>query len=139
MSRDDDTLNWIYDRTDGACHICWKKLSFHNYAKFSLRGAWEIEHSVPRSLGGSDHLNNLFAACISCNRSKRAGSTRSCRNRNGVQRAPFSRAKKNRSRRDNRLKGGILGGLLGSLGGSAGAAVGAIIGQEIGRSLSPKY
>ena len=29
----------------------------------------EVEHSVPRRRR-NDHLNNLYAACVSCNRSK---------------------------------------------------------------------
>jgi 5-methylcytosine-specific restriction endonuclease McrA len=34
------------------------------------RGVWEVEHSVARAKCGSNHGNNLYAACITCNRSK---------------------------------------------------------------------
>lgn len=79
MEWSDSQLSAIYDRTSGYCHICRKKLAFSNYACSGERGAWEVEHSVPRAAGGTDRLNNLFAACIDCNRSKGACSTRSCR------------------------------------------------------------
>jgi HNH endonuclease len=63
-----EMLRRIYDRTCGYCHLCGKKLSFQNYGRFEKRRAWEIEHSIPRAMGGSDHLNNLYPACIGCNR-----------------------------------------------------------------------
>jgi 5-methylcytosine-specific restriction endonuclease McrA len=72
MSYDVEILRRIYDRTEGHCHICGKKLSFANYAISSGRGAWEVEHSVAKATGGTNHLNNLFPACITCNRSKRS-------------------------------------------------------------------
>ncbi|WP_051258320.1 HNH endonuclease [Teredinibacter turnerae] len=86
-----------YDRTDGHCHICRKKLAFENYGTLNGRGAWEIEHSKPRSKGGTDHGNNLYAACISCNRSKNNGSTRAARAKNGFKAAPYSQKKKVRN------------------------------------------
>ena len=66
----DKKLNAIYDRSRGYCHICGKKLAFINYGNFGKRGAWEVDHSKPRVKGGTDHPNNLYPACISCNRSK---------------------------------------------------------------------
>ena len=72
-------LNDIYDRTTGRCHLCGKRLAFHNYGCHGTRGAWHIEHSVPRANGGTDHLNNLYPGCIPCNLSKGTRSTRSVR------------------------------------------------------------
>ena len=66
----------IYDRPSGYCHICGRKLSFQNYGIIDARGAWEVEHSIPWAFGGTDHLNNLYPACISCNRGKGTYSTR---------------------------------------------------------------
>lgn len=86
-----------YDRTDGHCHICRKKLTFKNYGVLNARGSWEIEHSKPRSKGGTDHGNNLYVACISCNRSKNNGSTSTARAKNGFKAAPYSREKKIRN------------------------------------------
>lgn len=97
MKFDDGTLDRIFYRTDGRCHICRKQLSFSNYGVIGRRGAWEVEHSVPRSKGGQDHLNNLYAACISCNRIKGDSSTKSARARNGYRKAPLSKKRKNQN------------------------------------------
>jgi 5-methylcytosine-specific restriction endonuclease McrA len=70
MSYTDEELNIIYNKNSGYCWHCNKKLSFKNYGLIGEKGAWEVDHSVPLSRGGTDHLNNLVPACISCNRSK---------------------------------------------------------------------
>jgi len=70
MQWDEDTLDWVYDKTGGYCRYCGKKLSRINYAMPGERGAWEIDHSVPLALGGTDYLSNLWPACIDCNRDK---------------------------------------------------------------------
>jgi 5-methylcytosine-specific restriction endonuclease McrA len=137
MSYDDYTRTWIFDRTDGDCHICGDRLCYSNYARFGSRGAWEVEHSVPLSCGGTNHLNNLFAAHIGCNRSKRACSTRVARAQYGRSRAPYRREKKQQIIRDNTITGGFIGGALGAAGGPWGSAVGAYIGGRIGRGLNP--
>ncbi len=137
MAYSDDVLNRIYDRTDGYCHLCCKKLSFSNYARYGYRGVWEVEHSVPLSKGGTNHLNNLYPACISCNRSKAAQSSRSARSMNGRKRAPFSKSRKEKIRSSNATTGGVIGGLLGSIAGPWGTAIGATIGVNLGRSINP--
>ena len=93
MRLSEDRINEIFDRTSGKCHLCHKKLSFKNYGHPGDRGAWEIEHSVPRACGGSDRINNLYAACISCNRAKGARTTRSMRLRRGLTRAPVAKGR----------------------------------------------
>jgi 5-methylcytosine-specific restriction endonuclease McrA len=65
-----EELNDIYDKNNGYCWHCGKKLSFSNYGKPWEKGAWEVDHSIPLSRGGTDHFNNLVPACIECNRSK---------------------------------------------------------------------
>ncbi len=111
MAFDDDTLERIYERTDGRCHICRKKLAFSNYGRHGRRGAWEVDHSKARNRGGSDHGNNLFAACTSCNRSKGDSGTRSARAMHGHRTAPLSAHAKQK----NALKGGVIGATLGYL------------------------
>ena len=70
-------LQRIYRRTDGFCHLCHKKLSYSNYSVIrGSRGAWSIEYSKPKVKGVSDHINNLFPACISCNEDKGTKSTK---------------------------------------------------------------
>ncbi|HVT26948.1 MAG TPA: HNH endonuclease signature motif containing protein [Lacipirellulaceae bacterium] len=130
-------LRTIYERTDGYCHICHCKLSFKNYASLGNRGSWEVEHSRPRACGGTDHRNNLFPACIRCNRDKSDFTTRTARKWNGTSRAPYSKAVKSKMRDDNAAAGGILGGLFGLAGGPVGVAFGAAVGAAIGRSIKP--
>lgn len=138
MAYSDDQLERIYDRTSGYCHICHKKLSFVNYAQYGERGAWKVEHSRPKSQGGTSHGNNLFAACISCNRSKRAGRSRTARSRNGQSRAPYSRTKVNSKRSKNQLGGAITGGIICSRFGPGGTVVGALLGALFGDKNTPK-
>ncbi|MGZ3753955.1 MAG: HNH endonuclease [Mucilaginibacter sp.] len=135
----DERLNKIYDKTHGCCHICHKKLSFSNYALHGTKGCWEVEHSVAKAKGGSDRLNNLYPACILCNRSKGVLSTRTVRKYNGKTRAPYSKAKKDMIKNDNMLGVGSLGFAIGAgLGGPLGGVIGAIIGSEIGKNMSVK-
>ena len=138
MKLDSKTKRKIYDRTRGYCHLCSKKLAFTNYGKLGARAAWEIDHSNPRANGGTDRIYNLYAACISCNRSKQHGSTRSARAQNGRTRAPLSAEKRRKAVRDNTLAGGIAGLLGGTLLGPAGAVLGASIGAALGNCVDPE-
>ena len=63
-------LERIFDRTGGRCHLCHGDLYFDDYGAPAVLDGWEVEHSRPRARGGTDHPNNLYAACVSCNRSK---------------------------------------------------------------------
>lgn len=109
MRYDDELLERIFDKTSGKCHICWKKISYSNFGSNGKRGAWEIEHSVPKSLGGTDNLNNLFPAHIYCNRHKSNKSTRVARAEHGHTRAPYSKERLRRIKKDNSFTGGIAG------------------------------
>jgi|SRR5882724_7087495 len=130
-------LRHIYDRTSGYCHICGKKLSFTNYGGSGSKGAWHVEHSIPRARGGTDHGNNLYAACIACNLEKETFTTKTARRWNGRSRAPLSREQRKTVRTTNTVTGGVLGGIAGALFGPLGAAIGAGIGAKIGRSIKP--
>jgi hypothetical protein len=128
-------LRTIYDRTGGYCHLCERKLAFTNYGKRGRRGAWHIEHSVPRANGGTNHGNNLKPSCIECNLEKGTLSTRAIRARNGRTRSPISREKRRRATEANTVGGAVIGGLIGAVGGPLGMAAGAWLGGAIGRSL----
>lgn len=138
MKREEAQLRTIYDRTEGQCHICRKRLSFRNYGLFGKRGAWEIEHSVAQARGGTDHLNNLFAACISCNRSKGDCYSRTARRKNGYECAPYSSRKRKRN--------AALGAGIGSFAmifvppqfKLAAAIVGAVAGAVVGYKKKPR-
>ena len=69
MGFSDEIINRVYDKNDGYCSHCGKKLSFCNYGREG-RGSWEVDHSRPRSRGGTDHMNNLKPSCTDCNREK---------------------------------------------------------------------
>src|SRR5689334_20748869 len=138
MSFSDETLSCIYDRTSGYCHICGRKVSFHNYGVIGARGAWEVEHSIPWALGGTHHLNNLYAACIPCNREQGTLSTRTVRGWNGRSRAPLSRQQRKAIRNRNGWTGVATGLVIGSRLGPGGSLLCVIIGGLIGDSLKVK-
>jgi 5-methylcytosine-specific restriction endonuclease McrA len=138
MLYDDQTLRKIYDRTNGKCHLCHKKLSFTNHGQGGAKGAWEVEHSVPRANGGTDHLNNLFPACIACNRSKGTYTARTARSWSGHSKAPMSRERKDRARRKNTLTGAALGTILGLMINPGVALIGLGLGALVGHSSNPE-
>ncbi|MGB2581030.1 MAG: HNH endonuclease signature motif containing protein [Thermoplasmata archaeon] len=70
MGFSEEQLNDVYDKTGGYCEYCGKKIAFVNYGLMGGRGAWEVDHSNPRSRGGTDYMRNLVPACIPCNRDK---------------------------------------------------------------------
>lgn len=84
-------LQGIYDRTGGHCHLCNKKLARKNHGKHGRKGCWDVDHSRPKARGGTDHGNNLVAACTSCNRSKQDGTNGAIRAKNGFTSRPKSR------------------------------------------------
>lgn len=49
---------FVLDRDDGLCQYC------------HLRAATDADHIWPRRLGGTDHIDNLRAACGPCNKAK---------------------------------------------------------------------
>jgi hypothetical protein len=136
----EERLNKIFDKTDGYCHLCHKKLAFTNYGINGARGSWHIEHSIPKAKDGTDHLNNLFPACISCNLEKGVRHTKTIRKNYGVTRAPYNKAKKDKIRSDNALAGGTLGMIISAfLGGGPLAVIACtVIGAKIGGNTSVK-
>jgi 5-methylcytosine-specific restriction endonuclease McrA len=137
MAFNDEQLNRIYDRTSGYCHICHKKLAFKNYGCNGTRGAWHVEHSRARSKGGTDHLNNLYAACIDCNLEKGTVTTPTARGWHDKSRAPLSPDKRKAAKRTNAAAGASLCGLAGTLLGPWGAVGGAVLGGIKGYKKNP--
>lgn len=135
MKYSDEQLNSIYDRTNGKCHICGKKLARFNYGLLDARGCWEVEHSFSLAKGGTDHANNLFAACISCNRSKGDSTTRSARAQHGRSRAPYSAAKIKKVRTGHAISGAAVAGAMTLLVAPELFLVGAIAGALVGYKI----
>ncbi len=138
LAFDDDRLSLIYDRTNGRCHLCRKKLCFCNYGKCGRKGAWEVDHSRSRARGGNDHLNNLYAACICCNRRKQECNSSAHRHRNGFYEPPLSKTRLQAARKNNTAAGAIVGGLLGLAAGPIGAIVGSGLGAWLGSEINPE-
>ena len=106
-----EQLDAIYDKTSGKCHICGKKLARSNYGVPGARGCWEVERSVAVARGGTDSMNNLLAACISCNRLKGESTSRTARARNGRSRAPYSAAKVSKIKTGHAVSGAAIAGV----------------------------
>ncbi|MGD0615966.1 MAG: HNH endonuclease signature motif containing protein [Verrucomicrobiota bacterium] len=138
MAYTKEQLDWIYRRTSGYCHLCQTKLSRKNYGRQGQRGAWHVDHSVPRSKGGTDHLNNLKAACIDCNLDKSSKTTRTARRWNGKTSAPLSLERRRQAKTDNGILGAVGGGAVGfAVAGPVGAVIGALAGGHLGVSANP--
>lgn len=138
MALNDMQLGRVYRRTSGYCHLCHSKLARKNYGRPGKKGAWEIEHSVPRSKGGTDHPNNLYPACVGCNRDKSNGSTTTARSSNGKVRAPLCPEKRKQAKTENSLLGAACGGVVGFvLAGPVGAAIAALAAGHLAASENP--
>jgi 5-methylcytosine-specific restriction endonuclease McrA len=138
MKYTDQILNSIYDKTDGCCHICHKKISFSNYGIPGSKGAWHVDHSVATVRGGSNRFSNLMPACIPCNTSKGAQSTKSVRLKNNKMRAPLSAQKKQEAKAQSIFSHAAVGGCIGLLFGPLGGLVGSVIGGLVGHDAAPK-
>lgn len=126
----DETLRrTVFEKSSGLCHLCGAPIAYSNYGNHGTRGAWEIDHSKPRAQGGTDHLNNLYAAHTICNRSKQARSSASVRRENGLKRPPLSPAAMRKLKQGDAWTGALAGGVLGArFFGPPGLIIGAVIG-----------
>ena len=79
ISFSEERLQQIYNKTKGYCHHCDIKLAWKNYGNINGKAGWEIDHSIPISKGGTNHLNNLIPSCIPCNRDKGSRTTKQYR------------------------------------------------------------
>lgn len=128
----------IFKKTNGRCHLCGRRIALKNYGDQDARGAWEVDHSVPRAEGGTGRLNNLLPAHISCNRSKQDRSSPSARRENGRTRAPMSAKAELRTRLKRAAGGALAGAVLGArFGGPVGFWLG-LVGGIVGYALDPE-
>lgn len=139
MAFDDDRLDRVFKKTRGICHGCRKQLTRSNYGQPNRRGSWEVDHSVPKAQGGTDHLNNLYPICTDCNREKGDSHARTLRSKHGYSRPPLSPKEYQKKKRDHAAGGGILGATIGwGTGGPLGALICGAIGAGIGASSDPE-
>ena len=109
------------------------------FSRYGQLGEWEVEHSVPASLGGSDHLSNLYPAHIVCNRQKGSKTTRTARSWHERSRAPLSREKKEAIRENKRWGWGTAGAVAGgAIAGPVGLIVGAVLGALVADESNPE-
>ena len=135
MGYSDEQLRWIYDRTDGVCHICKRRR--HRFEDYGRGGTWEVDHSKARTRGGAEHLNNYRLACVGCNRRKGTKSSRAARAEYGGARAPMSRRQKAPIRTRNAVLGGLVGGVVGVFVSPLGSLIGAVVGAGVGLCVEP--
>ena len=61
------------------CGICGKKILYGSHesviSQRNSRYAWNIDHIIPKSCGGSNNIDNLQAVHVECNRNKSNKST----------------------------------------------------------------
>jgi HNH endonuclease len=144
----EEQKDYIFHKTDGCCHLCHKKLVRKNYAQKDERGCWEVEHSKSVADGGTDHPNNLFPACIPCNRQK--SNTKTSAEIRAIKKVPLrappnaSQKHKNKLQEEKRetaknhvTEGAVFGSFVGSLlGGPVGAIVGGVVAGEIAKHVT---
>lgn len=56
----------VWEKTNGHCHFCGKKLIFS--AKRGSRGRWNVDHVLQKARGGDCDIRNFLAICRECNR-----------------------------------------------------------------------
>jgi 5-methylcytosine-specific restriction endonuclease McrA len=129
----------IFKKTKGRCHVCSGRLIFKNYGMLGARGSWEVDHGTPQAEGGTEHLNNLYPAHITCNRSKQDRPSRSARMEHGRTRAPLSAAAEERARVKQAVAGALTAGLVGArFAGPVGFWIGLIGGGIAAYALDPE-
>src|SRR5579871_470762 len=113
----------VYDATRGRCHVCGRKVYFTNHGKRLRRGAWHVDHVVPRVRGGTNQRDNLRAACVPCNLAKGARTVDAVRSHCRRPRTTGHVAELARLRWDRIVHGALLGALIGLMLGNGATAV----------------
>lgn len=58
----------LHRETDGHCWYCGSELVVYTR---SSTNRFSVDHIIPQRKGGTDHINNLLACCLSCNTEKK--------------------------------------------------------------------
>ena len=67
MPYSEEELNHAFEKSNGYCWWCGKKLVFNNYGIFTKEG-WDIDDTYHVKNRKNSHLKSFVAACIECNR-----------------------------------------------------------------------
>ncbi|WP_103028056.1 HNH endonuclease [Salinibacter altiplanensis] len=132
MDYSEEELKSIYSSTAGRCHLCHEEVDYDAYGD-----GWHVDHSKPRSEGGTDHQNNLYPAHASCNIEKGERSSREVRKENGVNGIPLSKSKRAEEKKKNAAKGGALGLIAGAFMNPPAALVATGVGAFLGHQRDP--
>ena len=64
-----DTRKKVYEKTNGHCYYCSYKLrlSENDLSGNSNIPLMQIDHFIPKTLGGGNEIDNLFPSCNFCN------------------------------------------------------------------------
>lgn len=66
MAFTEDVIRNAFEKVNGYCQICGKKLVYNNRGSTEGRGGWEAEHIKPVSEGGNDTIRNCMILCMEC-------------------------------------------------------------------------
>jgi hypothetical protein len=124
----DEDLRRIFHRTGGRCHLCHEEMAWNGYGR-----NWNVDHFIAVSRGGSDAINNLYAAHVSCNSRRQDDSALKSRHvKAGRRDAPPSSEDLDDHNNAKSAAGAIAGAVagaafLGPLGAVSGALVGGLL------------
>jgi len=62
----EDVVKNAFDRVNGYCQVCGKKLVYANRGSVEGRGGWEARHIKPVIEGGKDEVRNCMVVCMGC-------------------------------------------------------------------------
>ena len=69
-------LDAVYRRSRGKCVHCGRRFRRNEYG--GRRHQWNVDHQVPRGIGGPDWVDNLAVSCVPCNQRKGNRFTAKC-------------------------------------------------------------
>ena len=66
MAFTEDVVKNAFDRVNGYCQVCGKKLVYASRGSAQGRGGWEARHIKPVLEWGKDEVRNCMIVCMEC-------------------------------------------------------------------------